>query len=113
LIADIAGWKKENYPEPPKGYPITVKPDFVCEICVTTWRKDTTVVFKTLEMEGVSFYWLLDVERQNLIVYEMVKGRYTIAHNLFPESGLQRIKPFVDIELNVSALLGQQEKASK
>lgn len=106
LIADVAGWKKCNYPEAPKGYPITILPDFVCEICVTTWKKDTTIVFKTLETDGVPYYWLLDVERKNLIVYELVNGRYTIAHNFFPENGPQRIEPFTEIETDVASLFG-------
>ena len=29
---DVAGWRRENMPEPPRGYPLRQRPDWVCEI---------------------------------------------------------------------------------
>jgi Uma2 family endonuclease len=106
LIPDIAGWRRALHPERPKGYPVKVRPDWVCEISHTTWQKDTTTVLETLQVEGVPHYWLLDVERRNLIVFELKDGKYIAAQNLFADNGRARIRPFDAVELEVAALFG-------
>ena len=107
LEPDLVGWKRERVPEQPKGFPVHERPDWVCEISHSTWKKDTTIVYETLEAEGVPYYWLLDVAHKNLFVFELQEnGKYAKIHSLFQEDGKVRIKPFDAVELDVGVLLG-------
>ena len=109
LIADIAGWRRETTAEKPKDYPVRLRPDWICEVSHSTWKKDTTTVLQTLQSEGVAYYWIADVEKSNLLVFELVGNQYALAQSLFPDSGTVRIKPFEAIELNVRVLFGEDE----
>lgn len=106
LIADLAGWRRDRCPERPKGYPIQIRPDWVCEVCHSTRKKDTTIVPETLAAEGVSWYWFLDVEAENLMVYELSQEGFVLRKSLFREDGKVRIPPFDAIELSMPVLLG-------
>ena len=106
LTADIAGWRRQSLPECPTAYPVSDRPDWICEVAHTTLKKDTTTVFETLEKEGVPFYWIANVENGQLQVFELINGRYAMVQSLFEDDGLQRIKPFDAAELNVAMLFG-------
>lgn len=106
LQPDIVGWLRSNYPERPKGYPVEERPDWVCEVSFSTWKKDTTTVFETLESEGVPYYWIVDFEHKNLVVYELQNKKYHKIQSLFEDQGKARIKPFDAIELDISVLFG-------
>jgi Uma2 family endonuclease len=106
LTADIAGWKRDRVPVCPSEYPVPERPDWVCEICHTTRRKDTTIVPETLAAEGVNWYWFLDVDAENLMVYELAGSGFMLRHSLFREDGKVRIPPFDAVELSMPVLLG-------
>jgi len=103
---DIVGWKRDRVPEEPLDYPVRERPDWVCEVAVTTMRKDTRDLKRTLEIEEVPFYWVLDVANEQLLVFKRVDGLLIQTHNLFREDLLQRIPPFETVEIRVGLLLG-------
>lgn len=108
LEPDISGWMREKHPEKPTGMPIETAPDWVCEICVSTKKKDTTIVPETLAKEGVSWYWLMDVEAKNLLVFSLGKdGKYVLEKSIFPEDGKIKIPPFDAVELPAHVLFGE------
>ena len=106
LTADIAGWRRDRVPVCPSEYPVDERPDWVCEICHTTRKKDTTIVPETLAAEGVPWYWFLDVDAENLIVYELSESGFVLRKSLFREDGKVRIPPFEAVELSMPVLLG-------
>jgi Uma2 family endonuclease len=106
LTADLAGWRRESLIQCPTAYPVPDCPDWVCEVAHTTLKKDTTVVFETLQKEGVPFYWIANTENGHLQVFELIAGRYVMAQSFFQDDGYQRIKPFDAVELNVAMLFG-------
>ena len=107
LEPDISGWLRETTPQEPTGCPIETPPDWVCEICVTTKRKDTTIVPETLAKDGVRWYWLMDVEAKNLLVFSLGDNKkYSLEMSIFPEDGKKRIPPFDAIELPCHVLFG-------
>lgn len=107
LQPDIAGWRRDRVPECPKDYPVDVRPDWVCEVSHTTRKKDTTIVPETLAAEGVPHYWLLDVEAENLQVFELVAGgKYALVQSLFRDDGEVVIAPFGPATFKVGVLLG-------
>lgn len=106
FIHDLAGWRRDRVPEMPDEFPMSILPDWVCEVCKSTWKKDSKDVLAALEAAGVPWYWLVDLERENVIVYELVNGRFTIAQSLFVSEGKARIKPFEAIEIELAVLFG-------
>jgi Uma2 family endonuclease len=40
FLPDITGWRRERCPEPPSGTPMTLRPDWVCEILKANRRND-------------------------------------------------------------------------
>lgn len=103
---DLVGWRRDRVPEEPLDYPVREKPDWACEVAVSTLRKDTRDVKRTLEIEGVPFYWVLDAANERLAVYERIDGHLVQTRDLFREDGKQRIPPFDAIEVSVGLLLG-------
>jgi Uma2 family endonuclease len=56
---------------------------------------------------GVPHYWLVDPEEQSLSVFRWTSEGYLLA--LAAERGEQvRAEPFVDVELDVAALFGDE-----
>lgn len=106
LTADLAGWKRERVPACPSAFPVEDRPDWICEVSHTTRKKDTTIVPETLAAEGVPWYWLLDVEAENLTVYELSESGFVLRKSLFREDGKVRIPPFEAVELSMPVLLG-------
>jgi Uma2 family endonuclease len=103
---DIVGWRRERVPECPLDYPVRDRPDWVCEIAVSTLRKDTRDLKRTLEIEDVPFYWVLDAANERLIVFERIDGKLVQTRELFREDGVQRIPPFDAVEIQMGVLLG-------
>jgi Uma2 family endonuclease len=62
ISPDLAGWRRERMPELPSG-PLTVVPDWVCEILSPTTRRHNQLVKKPYYARvGVAWIWLVDIE---------------------------------------------------
>ena len=103
---DLVGWRRERVPQEPLDYPVRERPDWVCEIAVSSMKKDSRELPKTLQIEEVPFYWLVDSANERLIVFQRIDGHLIQTHNLFREDGLQRIPPFDATELLMGRLFG-------
>ena len=109
LTPDITGWRREILPNCPTAYPVPDRPDWVCEVSHTTYKKDSTIVFETLQREGVSFYWIANTDTRNLQVFELVDGRYVMAQSLFEDDGWQKVRPFESVQMHMGMLFGADE----
>lgn len=106
LCPDISGWRRERVPQRPSGFPVQVCPDWICEVTVSTRRKDSVDVPRILHAAGVGWYWRLDVPDENLLVFEWTDKGYVLKHSFFREDTSVRIPPFEAIEINIGVLLG-------
>lgn len=102
---DIAGWRRERLPELPKEIPLTVRPDWVCEITSpSNERNDIIKKMLTYQRCGVPHYWLIDPILEALVVY-----RWTDAGNLLAQSAQRderiRAEPFERVAFSVRGLL--------
>jgi Uma2 family endonuclease len=106
LRPDIAGWRRERVPERPTGFPITVRPDWVCEIVSPSHAsRDTVTKLRLYHREAVPHYWLVDPRAATLTVLRWQEPGYLTA--LAAERGERvRAEPFDAIELEVAVLLG-------
>jgi Uma2 family endonuclease len=103
---DIAGWRRERMPVLPRERPVTVRPDWICEILSESNRAtDTITKLRRFHQAGVPHYWILDPVERTLTVHRHGEGGYVIA--LRAEAGERvRAEPFDAVELHVALLLG-------
>lgn len=106
---DISGWRRENAPTPPKERPVTLRPDWICEIVSDSNRTtDTVTKLRRYHQAGVPHYWILDQLDHTLTVHRHVADGYLVALRADARERV-RAEPFDAIELQVSALLGADE----
>jgi hypothetical protein len=108
FLHDLAGWRRERVPSKPTGCPVTVAPDWVCEILSTNRRHDTVTKFEVLRGAGVGHYWLVDVDARELVVHRL-EGSAWIRAGAFVASTpgeRARIEPFDAVELEIAVLFG-------
>lgn len=106
---DLAGWRRERSPEPPNDRPVTLRPDWICEIVSDSNRTtDTVVKLRRYHQAGVPHYWILDQVDRTLTVYRHTADGYLVALRA-DASERVRAEPFAAIELVVSVLLGADD----
>jgi hypothetical protein len=106
LCPDLAGWRRERVSQKPTGFPVTVLPDWVCEVSLSTRKKDSIQVPRLLHENAVQWYWRLDLEDEILFVYEYSNKGYVQRMCLSREDGKVRIPPFDAVELSMPVLFG-------
>lgn len=101
FIHDIAGWKKSRLTENPSKSPITMTPDWVCEILSSNWKIDTHVKFNVLQKEQVPYYWTIDIQDEVIVVYEYIDGNYIVKMNVSTENKEVILPPFNEITFDI------------
>jgi Uma2 family endonuclease len=103
---DVSGWRRERLPVPPKERPVSVRPDWICEIVSDSNRAvDTVTKLRRYHQAGVPHYWILDQVDRTLTVHRHTPEGYLLA--LRAEEGeTVRAEPFEAVEPDVRVLLG-------
>lgn len=103
---DVAGWRRERAPEPPQGRPVTLRPDWICEVLSDTNRHNDTIrKLRRYHEAGVPHYWLLDPETGTLNVFRHEPQGY-LSVLVADRPQRARAEPFEAIEVQVGVLLG-------
>jgi Uma2 family endonuclease len=107
---DVAGWRRERMPSRPSGYPITLRPDWVCEVMCDgdARRRDAIHKRRIYADHGVPFYWLVDTERETLTVLALTERGY-VEQLTAARADRVRAVPFDLIGLQVGVLFGDDE----
>jgi Uma2 family endonuclease len=103
---DILGFRRERVAERPRGNPLRVRPDWVCEVLSpTNMRNDTIKKMRVYQRCEIPHYWIVDPKEETLTVYRWTVEGYLAV--LLAERG-ERVKaePFGAIELSVGVLFG-------
>lgn len=112
LRPDVAGWRRDRVTERPRGVPIFVKPDWVCEILSTNKRHDLIKKKRVYHRHHVNHYWIIDPEQETLLVYRWVEDGYTEV--LAAERGeVVHPEPFDAVALQVGVLFGDDDEADR
>ncbi len=106
FVHDLAGWKKENYPEKPRGKRIVERPDWVCEILSGNKKDDLNTKKWVLHEHKVPYYWIVDLESEIISVLRWEKDGYLIVADA-GKSEKRILEPF-DLEFDISFLLGNE-----
>lgn len=103
---DIAGWRRDRQPAPPKERPVILRPDWLCEILSESNRTvDTVTKLRRYHQAGVPHYWILDQVDRTLTVHRHTPDGYLVALRAEADEHV-RAEPFDAIELHVAVLLG-------
>lgn len=108
---DVAGWRRDRLPELPDRAPMTVRPDWVCEILsASNARNDLVKKMRAYQRAELPHYWVVDPQAETLTVYRWTADGFLLV--LAAErSERVRAEPFDAIELFVGALFGDDEDA--
>lgn len=109
---DAAGWRRERVPERPTGWPVRIRPDWVCEIASPSHEKNDFVdKHGVLHRAGVPHYWIVHPEQRMLLVHRWHADGYVMI--LTATSGQRvRAEPFEAIEIDVGELFGEESEPS-
>ncbi len=106
---DVAGWRRERVPERPRGRPLRVRPDWVCEVLSpTTASRDSIDKMRTLRQCEVPHYWVVDPEHETLTVHRWTRDGYVVALVAGKADRQVRAEPFEAIEIDVGLLFGEE-----
>lgn len=101
----IAGWRRDRLPEVPREVPVSVRPDWVCEIVSpSNQRNDVVQKMRTYQRSGVPHYWIIDPIAETLIVYRWTEGGYLLVQSVQGTEALLA-EPFENVSLSVRSLI--------
>lgn len=76
LVPDLCGFRVERVPDLPDENPLTILPDWCCEVLSPrTARDDIAVKLPLYARSGVPWIWMVDPMRRLVEVFETVDGR--------------------------------------
>jgi len=100
---DVVGFRRERLKDT-ETRPVTVVPDWVCEIqSPSTARRDRVTKRHLYAKHGVSHYWLIDPDTRTLEALELRDGMW-IELGVYDDTATVRIRPFDDVELPIGRL---------
>lgn len=99
LVPDLSGFRVERVPELPDENPLTVLPDWVCEVLSpSTERVDLTVKLPLYAQAGVPWIWIVNPSSRILEVFETIDGRPALTAFATDEPRAT-LPPFGDVDL--------------
>jgi Uma2 family endonuclease len=105
---DIAGWRRERLAELPAEVPITVRPDWVCEILSKNKRNDLIKKKRLYHRHAVGHYWIVDPVEETLSVHRWHADGYVEVLAADRDERV-RAEPFDAVELRVGVLFGDDD----
>jgi Uma2 family endonuclease len=103
---DLAGWRRDRIASLPKERPVTIRPDWLCEIVSDSNRSvDTVTKLRRYHQAGIPHYWILDQVDATLTVHRHTADGCLVALRAEAHESV-RAEPFEAIEVRVATLLG-------
>lgn len=108
LVPDLAGWRAEVEPEFVDENPITVRPDWVCEILSrSTQRSDRVVKLPVYAEAGVGHAWIVDPEARSVEVFATIDAKPTLVASAIGDVK-RALPPFAD-EIDFAGAWGKRK----
>jgi len=104
---DVSGWRRDRVAVMPRGRPVTICPDWICEVLSrSNASNDTLRKMHHYHRGEVPYYWILDPDTRSLTVHRNSAEGYV--NILYAEaSQTVRAEPFHAIEIHVGLLFGE------
>ena len=106
---DLAGWRRDRVPHRPRKYPVSERPDWVCEILSSNSARDLVTKKKVLYEHQVPFYWIVNPAENILSVYEWGPKSYLSILDVDMDFE-GPIPPFDATDIKLSVLFGEEEE---
>lgn len=101
---DVAGWRRERVPGKPEGWPITERPDWVCEVLSpSTASRDLGKKRGVYHRSQIGHYWVVDTTHRTLTVFRWHEAGYLLALSAGADETV-RAEPFDALDLPVAQL---------
>lgn len=105
---DLVGWRRERVPERPRGRPVRVRPDWICEVLSSSNAKtDLVDKLDVYRLSEIPHYWIIDPDTETLTVHRWTADGYLIALRASRGSTV-RAEPFDAIEIAVGSFFGDE-----
>lgn len=99
IVPDLSGFRISRVPEVPEESPLTILPDWCCEVLSpSTDRVDRTVKLPLYARSGVPWIWIVDPANRTIEVFETVEGRPALTVVAGDETRAA-LPPFGDFDL--------------
>jgi len=103
ISPDIAGWRRERLADLPSDTPITIVPDWVCEVLSPTTRRHDLPVKKPYYAKiGVEHHWVIDLDARTVAAYRLERGLW-VELGVYGDDRAARIPPFSEVPLDVAS----------
>ena len=105
---DVAGWRRDRVPEAPRGMPVTVRPDWICEILSTNRSNNLVKKKRVYHQCQVPQTWIIDPAEETLSVHRWGPDGYI---EVLAATRAERVRaePFEAVEFNVGVLFGDEK----
>ncbi|HTU57510.1 MAG TPA: Uma2 family endonuclease [Polyangiales bacterium] len=101
---DVSGWRRERLPDPGDLRPITIIPDWICEVhSPSTGALDRVTKRRMYARAGVAYYWLID-PAERVVEALALRDNEWREIGVYDDTAVARIEPFADVELEVGRL---------
>jgi Uma2 family endonuclease len=99
VAPDLAGWRRERLASLPHSGPITLAPDWVCEILSSSTRGYDMLIKRQFYADiGVRHLWYVDPDARTLTVSRLEGGRW-LELGVFGGDQVVRAEPFDSLEI--------------
>jgi Uma2 family endonuclease len=105
---DVLGWRRERAPQRPTGTPVTLLPDWICEILSTNRGNDLVRKKRAYHRQKVPHYWVVDPSEETLTVHRWGPDGY-IEVLAAERRETVRAEPFEAVDFFVGVLFGDDE----
>jgi Uma2 family endonuclease len=103
IAPDVAGWRRERLTSVPDDLPITLVPDWVCEILSPSTRRHDLLIKKPYYAKiGVPHHWLVDLAARTVSAYRLESGRW-VELGVYGDEREAHIEPFEATGLDVAS----------
>jgi Uma2 family endonuclease len=104
MVPDLAGWRAERFIWEEDQNPISVTPDWICEILSpSTYQLDKAKKMVIYADHGVGYFWLLDPMAKILDTYRLESNRWLPLARFRGDDKI-RSEPFQEIEFDLGDL---------
>jgi Uma2 family endonuclease len=105
-VPDLAGWRRERWTNLPRTGPISVLPDWVCEVLSPSTERDDRTERRALYAgAGVRHYWIVSPAARTVEIHRLGPEGYLIAGS-FAAPGLVRAEPFDAVAIDLGQVFG-------
>ena len=106
---DLAGWRRSKTPDRPRRFPITERPDWVCEILSINEANDLVKKKAVLHENEVPFYWVVEPTEKVISVFQWQEKGYLSILDV-TANFVGRIPPFEALDLKANVLFGEEDE---